>query len=451
MSRYSNFSAEHPFLTLETFRVRLEWYINIRWIAVLIILISAPVGRGMLHLTFNFTAILIIAALLLLANIIFTLLLRNIPFRNEFQEMAFAEIQILFDLIVISFLIHFAGGINNPFFFLYILLVILSGILFPGRVLPYFNAFFAAFLLTLWTIIELSGLVPSTHLGGSQPSGTPIVITSLLAFYFTNFAGIYIINTFMLNYASLKRMIDEKNLQLQNSMQQRNKLFRFTAHEIKSPVTTIKSTLGVVRKLYAKDLKTEVNNMIERAECRSDQILKTVKDMIDLTKYQSGNVVPEVEETDFGKWMYQQVCMHHSYAVDKQITLIMAPLHRKVVIPLDKSGMEKVLSNLVNNALRYTPKDGSVVVQPFVNDEGFGFSVRDSGIGMTNEERQHIFDEFYRSQKAREVERIGTGLGLSLVKQIVERQGGRVSVESEPNKGSVFTVTLPFSQTETAH
>jgi signal transduction histidine kinase len=105
--------------------------------------------------------------------------------------------------------------------------------------------------------------------------------------------------------------------------------------------------------------------------------------------------------------------------------------------------MEKVLSNLISNSIRYSPGGATITIIPFYKQTTYGFSVSDTGIGISKEDLNKIFDEFYRSKNARDMERLGTGLGLSLVKQIVEQCGGKISVESEPGKGSTFTVEMP--------
>lgn len=435
------------FHTVENLRDRLEWYINIRWIALFGILASIPIGQEMLHFELAYSQIILIASVLISINIIYTFLTRFINYQHEIQELAFAEFQILFDLLIISFLVHYAGGIDNPFFFIYIIQVIFSGILFPSAALSYFNALIAALLLTGWTLLEYFGLVEQYTLGHG-PVHPNIVLTSLIAFYVTTFAGVYIINHFMLNYRALKRVIDEKNRQLEDSMQERNKLFRFTAHEIKSPVTTIKSTLRVVRKLYEKELKPEINDMISRAESRSDQVLDMVNEMIDITQYHLATEKPQLQSVDLETWLDQLINQQQSYAYSKNIAVTLNPAKKMINVGIDKTGLEKVFNNLLSNALRYTPVGGKVHISPFQTGGMFGFSVRDTGIGIPAEELKNIFDEFYRGAQAKEMEKLGTGLGLNLANEIVKKYKGNIRIESEPGKGSCFTVELPLPEDE---
>jgi signal transduction histidine kinase len=435
------------FHTVEDLRTRIGWYINLRWIAIFGVLASVPMSQGMFHFKLAFTEIIFIASTLLIINIIYFFLWRHLSYKTEIQELVFAEIQIILDLILISFLIHYTGGIDNPFFFLYLVQVILSGILFPGAVLPYINAICAAFLLTLWTFLEYSGAVNQFSLDNSQMPFSYLIV-SLLAFYIINFSGIYIINNFMMHYSYLKKVIDEKNKLLEKAIEDRGRTFRFSAHELKAPVTAIKSTLEVVRDLYLNNLTPEASDLITRAERRSDQVLNMVKEMITISQYTLSSEKPVKEKVFFGDWILQVVKQQQVFAHAKGIKLFVLYKEKDFKVEIDRLGLEKVLENLINNALRYTPSGGSVKVKPYVQKNKFGFSVSDTGIGIAEKDLEHIFEEFYRTKEAKQMEQIGTGLGLNLVKEIVKKNEGNINVKSKQGKGSKFIVEFPLPEIE---
>jgi len=117
-------------------------------------------------------------------------------------------------------------------------------------------------------------------------------------------------------------------------------------------------------------------------------------------------------------------------------------------VTVDTNGFEKVVSNLVSNALRYTPSGGKVIVEPFVSYNSYGLIVKDNGIGIPKEDIEKIFEEFYRSKNARDAEQIGTGLGLNLVKEIVHHYKGEISVKSEIGIGSEFKVEFLLEENQ---
>jgi signal transduction histidine kinase len=153
---------------------------------------------------------------------------------------------------------------------------------------------------------------------------------------------------------------------------------------------------------------------------------------------------PVIEKLELNNWLSESVALFKTDAMKKEISLTFKPLHKKLEVEIDKPGMEKIIVNLISNAIRYTPDGGEVSVECFSRQRGFGFSVRDNGIGMEKDELEKIFDEFYRSKKAKEMEQLGTGLGLNLVKEIVRINNGAITVDSTPGKGSIFTVELPY-------
>jgi signal transduction histidine kinase len=441
-------SAKLPFHTVASLKERLAWLTNLRWIAVISLLFCVPVAGEMFEYQIGFVEITNIAVILIAINLLYFFIARYYPFRNEYQELAFLELQILIDLIIISFVMHYSGGIGNPFYFLYIVQVILSGIIFPGKFLPYFNAIFAALLLTIWTVLEHLVMV-ERYLLRNEPASLAIIVTSLLAFYITNFTGIYIINNFMIGYRSLKKIIDQKNVQLEKAIKDRSRTFRFAAHELKSPMIAIQSSLDVVKSLFSDDLRPEVKDMVFKAERRTSQVIDMIKEMIAVTQYNLGMEKPVIQKVDFDEWLWNTVSHHKEYANKKNIELIYNHPPFPVIITIDTNGFEKVVSNLVSNALRYTPPGGKVIIEIFVSDFSYGFLVKDNGIGIPKEDLEKIFEEFYRSKNAREIEQIGTGLGLNLVKEIVEHCGGEISVNSELRKGSEFKVEFQIDEKQT--
>lgn len=443
-------SAKLPFHTVASLRERLAWLTNIRWIAIISLIFCVPVAEEMFGFRIGFVEITSIAVTLIIINILFFFIARYFPFKNEYQELAFLELQILVDLFFISFIIHYSGGIGNPFYFLYLVQVILSGIIFPGKFLPYFNAIIAALLLTVWTVLEHLFMV-DRYLLRTEPASLALIITSLIAFYITNFAVVYIINYFMNGYRALKRIIDEKNVQLEKAIKDRSRTFRFAAHELKSPMIAIQSTLDVVKTLFADDLRKEVRDMVFKAERRSSQVIDMIKEMITVTQYNLGMEKPVFENVDFDEWLNGIVNHHKPYADKKNIFLEYYHLPVQFNIRIDVNGFEKVISNLVSNALRYTLSGGKVVVETFIDDFTYGFLVKDTGIGIPKEDIEKIFEEFYRSKNARETEQIGTGLGLNLVKEIVEHYSGNISVTTELGKGSEFKVEFPIEGEETVN
>lgn len=430
-----------PFDTLETFRGRIAWLVNLRWIGITLLLGIIPIVERTLPWQLGYPQIYCLIGIWISLNLLFFFLCKYLHFKDFTEEILFTELQVVFDFILLSFLIHFTGGIGNPFYFIFLVHIIISGILFEGS-WPYINASLAALLMTVWSLLEYTGTVQVYALTEHAISRRFYVI-SLMAFYLLIFTSTYVIRDIISGYRMLKRVIDQKSELLERTIVERDRIFRFTAHELKSPLTTLRSMLAVLEEVYGERLLDEVRDIVKRAVKRTDQVLWMVKDMIEVTQYKQGTAQQNITRVRYADWIQQVVEQHRTLAENKNIALTITPLDPRIEVELDTIALEKVLSNLVDNAIRYSNAGGQVQVEPFVKATVFGFRVKDTGIGIAAEDLPKIFDEFYRSPNAREQESLGTGLGLCLVKQIIERYGGKIEVESVLGQGSVFNVALP--------
>jgi signal transduction histidine kinase len=192
-------------------------------------------------------------------------------------------------------------------------------------------------------------------------------------------------------------------------------------------------------------MKPDTRNMVQRAVRRTDQIINMVKEMISISQYNLGIEKQEFVTVEYDEWLTQLVLTFVDHAMQKNISLSIIHVNDDFIVDIDKSGLESVVSNLMTNAIRYTPCGGKVFVISFRKKNCFGFSVKDTGIGISEEDKVNIFSEFYRSKKAKEMEQLGTGLGLNLVKEIVKKNNGTITFESEIDKGSTFTVEFPLT------
>ena len=156
-------------------------------------------------------------------------------------------------------------------------------------------------------------------------------------------------------------MIDQKSQLLEKTMEERDKIFRFTAHELKSPLTTLRSILAVIKMLQEMPHERErISNMLERAEKRSDQVLEMVKDMIEITHFKQGKENKVRKVVNWGEWVEEKVISVKEYAESENIDLkiIKKNSDKEFYIPLDS--MNKIVTNLINNAIRYTSKEGKL-------------------------------------------------------------------------------------------
>jgi signal transduction histidine kinase len=146
-----------------------------------------------------------------------------------------------------------------------------------------------------------------------------------------------------------------------------------------------------------------------------------------------------------GELLADQVDFHNAKAQTKNINLVLEPLSQLPPVLANRSNMEEVLSNLITNAVNYTPEGGSVTVSATVEDPYLCIVVTDTGIGMSKDDMDRIFERFYRVKNDKTRFITGTGLGLPIVKSIMDAHNGMIRVESTPDQGSSFYVYIPLA------
>lgn len=245
------------------------------------------------------------------------------------------------------------------------------------------------------------------------------------------------------------QVIEEETSAMAHAKEELKQLDRFktaymlaVAHELRAPVAAIQSFLQLLVKGYVP--ADQQQSMLQRAIERTKELLDLVDDLLNLAAARQEATPAQPKIVSLADVLDKLLPLLQVQAEGKQLTLTVEMHHR----PLVKAHLEQIgqlWTNLISNAIKYTPAQGRVQV---TLDEESGWAVaaiEDTGIGMAAEDLPWIFDDFYRTTQAKQLEPRGTGLGLPLVKQIVEKHGGSVGVESALGKGSRFTFRLPLA------
>jgi signal transduction histidine kinase len=220
--------------------------------------------------------------------------------------------------------------------------------------------------------------------------------------------------------------------------------FVFTvAHELKAPVAAIQSILRVLLEGYAGEIFQKQKELIGRVERRLMALQGLIRDLLALGALKGA--LPEAKKTDviLNGIINRVVDAVQPEVEQKGLELQLEVPDTLLTLKANDEDLERLLSNLLENAVKYTPPHGKVRLQLSLNNKSVRIVVSDTGIGISPESMDRIFEEFYRGKNAKEMGQEGTGLGLSLVKHIVDRYRGEIGVESKLEEGSTFTVTLP--------
>ena len=234
------------------------------------------------------------------------------------------------------------------------------------------------------------------------------------------------------------------------------RFFTNVSHEFRTPLMLI---LGPVEDILkrTKELKTEQNvSLIKR---NAGRLLGLVNQLLDIAKFESGNMKLQAVPRNIIPLVKSLVLSFTAYAERKQIALAFNSTGDEIIVYLDRDKMEKIITNLLSNAFRFTPVGGMIEINvksvpscdslfdKQVNQEGFvEISVSDTGIGIPEEKLPKIFDRFYQVDGSHTREQGGTGLGLSLTKELVKLHKGEIEVESVAGKGTIFRISFPLGK-----
>ncbi len=217
------------------------------------------------------------------------------------------------------------------------------------------------------------------------------------------------------------------------------------SHEVRSPLNSVLAQLHVITDGLAGETTPKQMEILGRASEKIKSLLSLSTELLDLARIESGLITVEKERVNPAEILQDQAAFHEAAAREKQISLELEPLPQLPSLLVNRRNMEEVLSNLITNAIKYTPEGGKVVISASTENDYLKMSVRDSGIGISPEEQERVFSPFYRIKNEKTRFIIGTGLGLAIVKSIAEAHGGFVRLQSEADKGSVFSVYFPVA------
>jgi len=213
------------------------------------------------------------------------------------------------------------------------------------------------------------------------------------------------------------------------------------AHELKSPLAAVEGNLFTLRDHLAGETIQDYDHLVNRSILRLEGMKKLIFDLLDLTRIESGQKKRSLADIEVCAVARQAIETHRALAADMQVAITFEGPEASLM-RADAGELEMIFNNLISNAVKYNQAGGTVVAAIQEQGSTLSISVRDTGIGMTREEVARLFGEFTRIKNRKTMNILGSGLGLSILKRVAHLYGGQVQVESEPDRGSTFTVTL---------
>ena len=216
------------------------------------------------------------------------------------------------------------------------------------------------------------------------------------------------------------------------------------SHELRTPITSISGYAELLADGAAGTLTPEQRQVVDRIDRNSQRLIRLVEDLLLLSRHESGALVLHRTPTDVGRVVREVVALLEEQLRRGSLTLDLCLPQRRVVADADPHELERVLVNLVGNAIKFTPDGGRVEVRLAVEADEAVVVVSDTGVGIAEDDVERLFGRFFRASSALENAIQGTGLGLAIAHSIVTAHGGTIGVESTPGEGTTMTVRLPL-------
>jgi len=248
----------------------------------------------------------------------------------------------------------------------------------------------------------------------------------------------------------LERKVEQRTHELSQALEEVKRMSRrktdfvsSVTHELRTPLTSIKGYASILLTGKLGNLPKEASERIEKMNRHSDELAQLVNELLDISRIESGKVAMKQEPQDLNNIAEKVADLLAVQLKDKQIeTSINIPQEESAVF-VDRNQIERVLINLIGNAIKFTPPKGKISIAARKADKMVRVDIADTGCGIPQEALEAVFEEFYRVDNPINQEAKGTGLGLALVKHIIEAHKGKIWVTSKVGRGSTFSFTLP--------
>jgi signal transduction histidine kinase len=457
-------------LTSPSLIQRAYWLIRLRWVAIGTLVVATFISSRFLGVSLASSALYIFSVVLVLYNSLLYALLRYWIWQDGAQKTedrgqtaapssagrpplsvrrspvgGILTFQISADLLILTTILHFSGGIENPFSFFFVFHMIIASTL-RSRWQSYVQATLAVILFGGLLVLEAAGVIQHYNMTGFAAHGLYVdwtfVFGFLFAFAVTLYLVVYMTTSIAVQLRRQQTRLEQANAQLEEKDQVKNEYVLRVTHDIKGHLAAVQSCLDVVVNELAGPLNAKQRDMVERAHRRTTKCMEFVTALLKLTRMKlTGRL-------DFEQFSLRQSLLNALALVQNRAKSKSILLSHQIDPGVDQVRGEAVLieetiTNILLNAVKYTPAGGRVGID--VTPQG-GFvqvKITDTGIGIPLGDLTRIFEEFYRADNARATERDGTGLGLAFARQVIERHGGRIWAENNPAGGSTFTFTLP--------
>jgi len=424
----------------------------IRLILAVTIMIGAAVGHHLIGVVeLDVTALLLLGAAIAGYNAVAWWIIRTRRSGSPEDQAVLIRVHyasIVLDYLALSVAIWLVGGVRSPFVPFFLLHAILSCLLLPRRDAIIFH-FMAYAFLTALVLLEWSGLVsprlPPGAVAATGPLDGRYALTEIIVYGILFALTAVLLIGMARRFRDGERRIRRANLELERLSRARRDFLDIALHNLKAPIGATTMFLSNLKAGLGGPVTEKQSDWIERSLLRLGGITRFLADLHILSRLEAGKIEAEMTEVDVADMVagvveeMSDLAEQHRHALTLEVADDL-PRVRGIGLLL-----REAVANYVTNAIKYTPDGGRITVRAVAAPPNVRIEVADTGIGIAPEDRERLFTEFVRiRRKDTGLGRVdGSGLGLTIVKRVINSHGGTVSVTSEAGRGSTFRLELP--------
>lgn len=450
---------QRALLRSRTLTTRVEWLIRLRWLAALGVL---TVGLAAWHLTpvrFNLACVFVVSGAIAVYNAALYLLARQRVWDRTPEQAAVASryvihLQIVADLVCLAILVQCTGGLINPFVIFMVFHMAIAGIMLP-RPDALLQACVASILLAILAVLDakvpasrgmLVGYPLEIEVGGYALAGHPLYAGSTwLVLTTTFFLTVYFTSGISQKLDDAYRELAVAYEELHKREAAKSQFLQVVAHEMRSPLAAVTSLLDLLDSEEPAD--TMSRHIHQRVKARCDAMMDLIDDLLRLAHVRAGGDLAGTPELLDVAEVVQATCAEFTEEAAGKAVHLETNLSGAagLTVRAVRRDLRDLVANLLGNAIKYTPTNGYVRLRACRQGDQVLLHVSDTGIGIPASEQEHLFNEFFRASNARRVTAHSSGLGLSIVRSIVEKLSGEIRFQSREGEGTTFEVLLPIA------
>jgi len=438
---------------------RLKWSVAVRYLMISVVAVITIIGYE-LGLNFDLIGVLIAATIAFVFN-----LTSNLVYRDIYYPKFWPYIGVFLDMIVITLIVHATGGVESIFLPLYLLQLVGTNVHFSKLAAP-MNLIFGGGMFIAVVSLEFQGILPHNSLGIYTETLYlnklyifSVTLTMISLMGISSYRSGYVVRSLQTVENELLRanrellklnvVYSKVNRRLKEIDQMKTEFISVASHQMRTPLSAVKWVLRMLLDGDLGQLNNQQVEMLTKGYQTNERMILLINDLLNVSRIEEGRfqyrfVHMSIEEV-------VESVIQELYNLIKKRSIKFVYNVKKGEIPklnFDPQKIRLVVQNLIDNAVKFTPPGGKVTVHLTSDGVDVNFSVSDSGVGIPTPQQHRIFSKFFRADNVVRMQTDGSGLGLFIVKNVIDNHHGRVWFESTEGKGTTFTFSLPIQVVE---